>query len=239
MNARLDDRQLRELYDRMLDARSAGARGRCASPEAMLALVRREGPEEERLATLDHVMACGDCAREFELLRAIEDAGVESVANGRAGVELVEGAATPQAGTIPAARPRTSWRRYVPLALAASLVLAVGLGVLWRNRSLGEDGVTRGAATVTLVAPAADVRNDTSGISFVWRPVAGAVRYELELLDAAGGVAFAATTPDTTVSFSDPRRLVPGAEYRWWVRVVDAAGAQRASEMRVLRVRRE
>ena len=221
-NARLEDKQLRELYDRMLDARRTGGRVQCTSPERILAVVRRTGSDEDRLTTLDHVMSCGECAREFELVRAIEDVGMESVAAPR---------------PVPAP-PRASWRRYTPLALAASLVLAVGVGLLWRGVPPGSDGITRGTSAVTLLAPPTEARSD-GGIAFVWRPVAGAVRYELEVVDSAGAVAFSTSTPDTTATLPNAIRLAPDAEYRWWVRASDATGAQRASEMRRLRVRNQ
>ena len=221
-NARLEDKQLRELYDRMLDARRTGGRIQCTSPERILAVVRRTGSDEDRLTTLDHVMSCGECAREFELVRAIEDVGMESVTSRPA---------------VPAP-PRASWRRYTPLALAASLVLAVGVGLLWRDGPSGSDGVTRGTSAVTLLAPPAEVRSN-GGIAFAWRPVAGTVRYELEVVDSTGAVAFSTTTSDTTAALPNTTRLAPGAAYRWWVRASDAAGAQRASEMRRLRVRNQ
>jgi len=211
---RVDEKRLRDLYDRMLDTRDATDRMRCSSPESLLAVVRRDGPEGERLATLDHVMACGDCARELELLRAIEDAGARTVR----------------------AAP---WRRYAPFALAASVLLAVGIGVLRRDTQPGNDDVVRGSSGVTLVAPHNDARMGAGSVLFAWRPVAGAVRYELEVLDTTGAVRFAATTPDTSVALTDVNRLPAGVEYRWWVRAIDAAGAQRVSAIRPLRVRRE
>ena len=262
-NARLEDKELRGLYDRMVEARAAGGRASCVSPERMLAVVRRAGSEEDRLSTLDHVMSCGECTREFELVRAIEEVGMESVASERA-VRRVVADATPiqepatedttteppvrrialeprsSAGpaTVPAS-PRAPRRRYATLALAASLILAVGVGVVWRSGVPANGDVTRGESAVTLIAPPTEVRRGGGVIGFVWRPVTGAVRYELEVVDSAGAVAFSATTADTTATLADTRRLTPGTAYRWWVRAVDAAGAQRASDMRRLRVRNE
>jgi len=220
-NARLDDNRLRGLYDQILVMRDGPGRTSCPSPEALLGLVRRDGPEEQRLATLDHAMACGDCARELELLRAIEDAGA------RGGVgERVGAASTPR-------------RWYAPLALAASVLIAVGVAVVQRSGRPGEEDLPRGSSAVTLLAPPNDVRTGAGAVSFVWRPVAGAVRYALEVLDTTGVVRLSAATPDTTVTLTDLRKLTPGVEYRWWVRATDAAGAQRVSTMRALRLRSE
>ncbi|HEU4563446.1 MAG TPA: hypothetical protein VFS05_02310 [Gemmatimonadaceae bacterium] len=223
----LTDERARQLYQQSLAARAGGARDRCASPEAILALVRREGAEEERLATLDHVMACDACSREFELLRAIERAGSES---GAAGVR-----ASPAA-----ARARWRWQRIAPLALAASLALAVGIGVVRERGTVPDTDVVRGGAEdgVTLVAPGEEVGTGREVI-FVWRAVPGASRYELELLAPGGAVLSAITTGDTVAALPATARLARGAEYRWWVRARLPGGDQLASPLRPLRVRSE
>ena len=74
----MSDDRLRDLYAIGQGDRPAGPGGEHPAPEVIAALVRREGPEEGRLATLDHVMSCADCRRDFDLLRAVERAGVES-----------------------------------------------------------------------------------------------------------------------------------------------------------------
>lgn len=76
----MNDERLRQLYGRGIagrDARSELA-GACAvEPERLLALVRRELPEEEGLALLDQVMSSPACREAFELLRVVEAAGRE------------------------------------------------------------------------------------------------------------------------------------------------------------------
>ena len=223
-NDRLTDEGLQELYERALTERAAPDRADCVSPPEILALVRREDGEERRLATLDHVLACTACRREFELLRAIELAGE-------------------QAGAVRQPAPRAwaigGWRQVAPLGLAAAVLLAVGLGVWQRAPRHDGPDVERGASdSVTLLAPAADTAA-SAPVTFVWRSVPGARRYELEVLDAGGTPVYGLTTSDTVVTLADARRLAPGAEYRWWVRVSNDAGSQRASPMRRLRVRGE
>ncbi|HET7240096.1 MAG TPA: hypothetical protein VFI77_02985, partial [Gemmatimonadales bacterium] len=68
---------LGRLYRRRVAARSVSAIG-CVSPEAMLALLEREGLESERLATLEHVMSCPDCHREYEWLAAVGQAATKA-----------------------------------------------------------------------------------------------------------------------------------------------------------------
>src|SRR5215510_6062414 len=106
-NQGVTDEALREAYERALDARRVTGREACVSPEAMLSLLRREGSEEQRLETLDHVMDCGACRSEFELLRSIEQAGAASAEQARPAMLQI------------------SRRLADPLALAASVLLVV------------------------------------------------------------------------------------------------------------------
>ena len=213
---------LRELYQQALAARGGGDRQRCPTPEAILALVRREGPEEERLATLDHVMACDACRREFDLLRSIEVAGEEAA-----------GARPPARGRLP-----FSWRHTIPYALAASLLVAIGLGVRDRGRVPDGGEIARGGSEgVTLLAPAATGVAAGAPLVFAWRPDPGARRYLLEVLDADGRAVVSESTSDTTFTLRDASRLAPDRDYRWWVRAVGDGGARRASPVRPLRLR--
>lgn len=70
----MTDARLQDLYREALEARDARPGAACPEPDALQALVEREGTEEERLAMLDHVASCRSCSREFELLRALRAA---------------------------------------------------------------------------------------------------------------------------------------------------------------------
>ena len=210
----MNDERLRELYAASLLSRS-GPSGHPA-PEALAALARREGPEDVRLGTLDHVMGCVACRRDFDLLRTVERAGVEAEVTNR---------------------EATGRRWFVPAALAASLLLAVGIGrQMVRNPA---DDTTRGgeAGGVVLVQPGAETRAGEP-LTFTWRPVAGANRYQLELLDSAGAVAASAATTDTTAAPEAVGALPPG-QYRWWVRALLADTRTARSPLRDLRLTAE
>jgi hypothetical protein len=209
----VSDDRLRELYATALNGQSAGAAGEHPAPEVLAELVRREGSEEARLATLDHVMRCAECRRELDLLRSVEHAGVESGAAGRAG-------------------GRRSW--LMPAALAASVLLAVGVGRTLLS-SAGDD-TTRGDVhgVLVLVQPGREAMAGDA-LTFAWRAVPGASRYELELLDAGGGVLASAATTDTTVSPAAARSLPPG-DYRWWVRATTPDARSLRSALRPLRL---
>ena len=198
--------RLRRLYSGRVAARGVGTG--CVTPEAILAVIQREGGEEERLGTLEHVMSCASCHREYEWLKAVDEAGGETAGSG-------------------AARGRPSWLRAAPLALAASLVLAAGTALLMTRR--GSD-VERGeGGSIELLAPRG---SEAAGrpVTFAWRSVAGASGYVLEVQRGDGSVAFSDTTADTTVSVAGLRE----GEYRWWVRETTDGSEPRSSELRRL-----
>lgn len=208
----MNEDRLREAYTAALETGKAGPAGRHASPEAIAALARREGSESERLATLDHVMSCRECRAEFDLLRAVERAGAAS------------GAAKSGA--------RRTW--YVPAALAATLLLAVGVGRMMTKP--GDDDVTRGggAGALSLLKPGVEAAAGDS-LVFVWSPARGARKYALEVLDAGGGVVLTAETPDTVVSPALVAGLAPG-DYTWWVRATTSDARTVRSAVRPLRL---
>lgn len=204
----MTDERLQELYRQVLDARDAAERAQCPAPEALLALVERRGGEGERLATLDHVMACPACLHDFEMLRAVRSAEV--------------------------ALPVRRWRP-VTVALAASLLIAVAGGIIG-VRSISERAdVMRGGegGGVLLIAPA---RLPTAGAPLVlrWHAVPSAISYSVEVLASDGTVVGSAVTPDTTFTISDSARLIPGERYLWWVRAHMPDGSERRSAMQPL-----
>jgi hypothetical protein len=210
----VNDARLREIYAGVMASRGGKGSGRtaaCPAPEAILALVRRDGAEDARLATMDHVMSCTDCRSEFDLLRSIELAGAES------------GAARPG---------RRSW--VLPAALAASVLLAVLIGRL-ALPTVPENEVFRSGSDggLTLLAPPPKVAAG-SPVAFAWRPIAGAGRYRLELLTSAGEVALEAETADTAITLQGTADLAPG-DYRWWV-AATSGGTTTRSALRPLRL---
>ncbi|HEX6107243.1 MAG TPA: hypothetical protein VFZ26_16775 [Gemmatimonadales bacterium] len=208
--------RLQRLYSRRVAERGVAGGAGCVSPEAILAVIRREGSEEERLATLDHVMSCAACHREYEWLAAVDQAATEAGGG--------------------AASRRGPWWRSTPLALAASLTAAVAAGLLVRDqiRRAGEP-VRGGTGDIELVAPAA-ATTAARELAFVWRPVPGATGYVLEVQRGDGAVAHADTTGDTVLVLPDPAGVLPDAEYRWWVRELTDGSEPRSSDFRTLRL---
>jgi len=208
----VNDDQLRQAYARQLAKRATGAREGCASPEALLALVERRGSEMERLATLDHAMGCETCRLDLELLRAVNRAG-----EGRL------------AASVRSIRPRQILALASPRRLAAAAVLVIAVGALaTATLRRGREAGWRGPAKLALVSPKGAIPS-SEGLSLVWRRAAGAVRYEVELLTAAGDSVFATATADTVLTLPPAATLLPGSDYVWSVRSVLGDGTQAAS----------
>jgi hypothetical protein len=122
----------------------------------------------------------------------------------------------------------------LPAALAASLILVLGVGT-WRVMSRGPDDLERGTSEgVTLIAPVGGSM-DSVDRRFVWRAVGGALDYELQLVDEGGSLVFRIVTADSTTQLPDSVPLSPGTEYRWMVAAQLRNGRRLESRVEVLR----
>ncbi len=226
----MSDEGLQQAYARALASRAPGDRAACPTPEAILGLVQRQGDEEQRLSVLDHVMACAACRQEFELLRAIQRAGVQAATEAR----------TPETVAVGGAPGRVvghiRWRGWAPIAAAAAVVLVLALGPGRRLWQPGAEPVRGGGESLALVAPADAAMPSGAPLAFVWHRVPGAERYTLELLTGGGVLALSRTTTDTTLTLSLPPNLAPG-DYRWWVIATAGDGSETRSDTRTLRLR--
>lgn len=207
----MNEDRLREVYTAAVERGAVPSAGH-ASPEAIAALARREGTEAERLATLDHVMSCRECRADFDLLRAVERAGAET-------------------GSVKSGA-RRAW--FVSAALAATVLLAVGIGRMVMKQ--GGDDIPRGgeAGAITLLRPGTEAVAGDS-LTFIWSPAPGARKYSLEVLDAGGNVVLMAEAPDTVSTPGVATGLPPG-DYKWWVRATTSDARTVRSQVRPLRL---
>lgn len=203
-----DDAALRDAYRELLAAREPHDRSTCPSPDALLAVVERSGGEATRLATLDHVMSCAACRRDFDLLRTAAASAREAEA----------GDGTP---TLRVLRGRGGGARHFPmrqLAVAAGLVMAVGVGVLTMRPGMRQPLLRGDEHTVVLLAP--EQRPDGSAL-LRWRTLPGAAAYRVEVFAPDGRTVAADTVNDSTF-------VLPAAEtspeLRWMVTALHGDG---------------
>ena len=216
MSDSFDDNALRAAYEPALRESTTAHGPDCPSETQLLAAVLGEGEEAERLRVLDHALKCSACRRDLALLHA--------VATGERRV---------------ASRPISefSWKRWMPAALAASLVAAVGLAGLARLRDRGADDITRAGAAAgpVLIAPANGAGVRPGLVQFAWRAIPDVIQYTLEVDATDGTVLVSSSTRDTT--FRAPIAATAVGENRWLVRAKLQDGTEKRSNTWVLRVR--
>jgi hypothetical protein len=198
----MNPERLRAAYAGLI-RRPGPGREHCPSAEQLDALARRAGDEAERLATLNHAMACTECRRELDLLRAVE----------RAALEPVQRAWSPRL-----------------FALAATMMLATGALLIWRATRPAGDVLRGDSSTPVLLAPADGAELVGDG-TLAWRPVTGAITYQVEVLDRDDRLVLWQPTTDTTLAIA-PGAFPGSGTYRWRVVATLPAGGALASPYR-------
>ena len=185
-----NDERLRQAYrGAVLDLAGRADRGSHPEPEALVAVAERSGSEAVRLEVLDHVMACDECRRELDLVRA---------------------------SLLAAGMPRQrTWFRSPAIgmmAIAATLLVVAGVRLFMASSTDPEAGSRlRGGSAVTTYP----VRWLPSvGAGLAWRPTAGAESYRLELVDETGAAVVDSTMRDTTFVVVDS--LLRGRRELMW-----------------------
>jgi hypothetical protein len=209
MIERFDEERLRRAYTTATAHTATAHNADCPSGEELLAAVRGEGEEQQRLQVLDRALRCPACRSELALLRSVSEPGARG--------------------------QRTfTWQRLVPLAAAASIVFVFGVVTMDRlrerqNALRGDDGQP------ALIAPGNSSVPASAPVAFVWHPVERALRYTLEVYASDGTVLLSQATKDTTLIAQ--LQNVPAGQNRWTVRAHLDDGGERRSEVRVLRLR--
>jgi hypothetical protein len=180
----VDDDRLMQAYQQMLAKRATNA----SPPPVSLDVVRELAESSRggaREGELEQVLAHPVTRAEFHFLRDI-------VTN----------------------EPKAA-RRHVPTwaAMAAVLVIAVALPILWPGVGVDSPGPLRGgSAAFELVTPSPD-ESLAAGSRVAWRAVPEAASYTVELIDANGASRWQQATSDTVLVLPDSVRLDDGARY--------------------------
>ena len=170
-----NDERLRLAYSASVEARAAT--GSHPEPEALVAVVERSGSEAVRLEVLDHVMSCGVCRRELDLVRA-----------------------SLTAAGLPKQR---TWFRSPSvglMALAAMLLIVAGVRLFMASTDIEAGPRLRGGSAVSTY-PARWLPSGAAGLA--WRPVDDAASYRVEVIDEAGTAVADSTVRDTSFVLSD------------------------------------
>jgi hypothetical protein len=103
----------------------------------------------------------------------------------------------------------------------------------WVERQ-DETEVMRGTDVGLALVTPADGASLPADRRLAWRPVPGAARYTVEILDTDDRAVYATGTPDTVIALPDSVRVETGG-YRWWVRARRGDGSEVASPLWRLR----
>ena len=184
----LADEVLRQAYQTLMADRTHAADLPDISVETIAALAQGTYQQPDRVLLLDQVLAHPVTARELGFFRRLA-----------------------------ASTPAPAVARHLPmrwLALAATVVLAVGALSIWRTLAPDRGEPVRGDGAGFALAEPAPGKAFGRGDRFLWRPATGAQSYRVELVDDEGSVVFAATTVDTVAALPDSARLVPQGRYQ-------------------------
>lgn len=179
-----------------------------------------------------HLARCDACRESWRELRA-----------GIADLEGIDALDRPPADLERAAAGAGGPRRsFIPLAVAATLLVAAGAALIVPWQRFGAPGPLRSetadTAPLTPLSPAGDVAADEP-LRFRWLPLDGEATYRVIVADADGSVVLRldGVSPGATPGDADRARLTPGREYRWMVRASRGAGRTVTGSSAVFRIR--
>jgi len=184
----------------------------------------------DRLAAEFHLAGCRHCR---ERLIALYDIEAEARFDEAAPSSLKHRVTKTPVHWIHSLRP------YVPLALAASLVMAVGLSIFvyWNTQSTSETprigGLRRssGASSdLALASPPNGAQLNASPVEFRWTDAGNGARYELTLTDEKGDIIIQEKPTTTSLVIDIAKlRLSTQGTYYWSVSARLPDGTSRES----------
>jgi Putative zinc-finger len=195
-------------------------------------------PPAERAAAAAHINACASCQSELALLQTFADGAIRDEERS-AVVQIVAELRRrePEIFTAPAL-PEIRQSRFAllgsfrhALSLATVLLAVVGGYLIFNSTpprlpsdAVSYRGVTR-SLTVDLRAPIGDQVAAPQRLE--WRPVSGAVRYRVRLMEVDRRELWTIETAATAVDLPEPIRalVVPAKTLLWQVTAYDASTA--------------
>lgn len=167
----------------------------------------------EREALLRHVLACADCSEIWKALLGLKR-GAEAE------------------GLLPSPNParRPLWRStFVPLALAATVVLAVA-GILMTRQPAPTTPVVRGNSAIAPIEGLMMAYSAGGVPTLIWTPVPGAARYRLEIFSDDGRPLWSGEVAAPPAAWPSGAPRAVGA-YRWRVEALGSNGAVARSQL--------
>jgi hypothetical protein len=174
----------------------------------------------ERALLFHHILSCATCSEVWRSVLALEsEASAEGLLHDR-----------PAASRFP-------WRsRMMPLALAATVLLAIG-GVLMMRQSTPPVDTVRGIVALPPVEGLMMAYSSDGVPNLVWTPVPGATTYRVEVFTEDGRPFWSGDMTGPPIQWPAGLPRLKGA-YRWRVEAEGAAGAIARSRLTPLEMSR-
>ncbi|MBZ0113978.1 MAG: hypothetical protein K8J08_16055 [Thermoanaerobaculia bacterium] len=194
-------------------------------------LAMGEYSSEQRLALMDHVCLCPDCAQIFRVLVAVE-----------AGASDVDPMA-PDAVILPDAVRTRAWSR-PRVWLSAAAAVAAGCAFLLVSQPQSsplettetpEEVVWRSTSRIESVVPVGPLGAVSGEPVFSWKPVAEARSYRVQLLDDEGELEWTGEATNTAIPWPATLPLEAGVHY-WRVLAELDSGRSVASDLVIFEV---
>ncbi len=187
----------------------------------------------DRETAESHLVSCRLCRT--RLIALFDEAGERSLAE-TVPVALKNRAVQSAPVDRPAKSVFDSFRPYVPVALAATIVLAVGLSVLvYRNQTTTQRTTEfrqtdRSTGEISLTNPPNGAALTSGQLEFRWGAVGADARYEFTVTDEKGDLMLQEKPPSNFLTLDTvAARLSPGQRYYWSVTARLPDGTRRES----------
>lgn len=189
--------------------------------------------ERDRVTSVSHLASCGSCRERLIFLF--------DVAGEKSSSETLPLALKTRAVQLASVESTSKsyfsfFRPYVPVALAAMILLAVGLSLFLfqtknENQRQGEFRQSDGASSeISLTSPAKGATVNSGILNFRWSDAGGGARYEFTLTDEKGDILFQDKTATSPLSMDTAAvRLLPQRKYYWSVTARLPDGTRRES----------
>jgi len=209
----------RELQDAYRARMAATAHGNHVSDATWERIISGEIDQHDREAAFDHVVQCALCSQKWKSISELTSAAA------------AEGLIAPAAAT-----PSSSWRsRYLPLAVAATLVVAVA-GVMLTRQPPPQPETMRSTSEVPPIEGLM-MAYDPAGVpTLVWPPVTRATRYRVEIFSEDGRPVWSAEVASPPARWPETTPRVKGA-YRWRVDALDRDSVIARSRLMPMEIR--
>jgi hypothetical protein len=210
------DAALRDRYRALMRESAATAH---IDEATWVALAADQLDQAGRDAAFDHILSCAECSRLWHGIQEFRRAAI------------TDGLLAPE---DPVAAP--AYRRYVPIAIAAALILAVGGVVMVRQRNAAPE-VVRGSIALAPVEGLMMAYSPEGVPTFVWTPVSTATRYHVEIFTEDGRPAWSRDAQSPTAEWPSDVPRVTGA-FRWRVEALNGEAAIARSRLTAVEIPR-